>query len=72
MLTVDHWWPINSSLAYAVGSHVNVRLVVNNVFDKEPPAFALTGSAANFTAATGRPRSAGASPDAAALSFALC
>jgi hypothetical protein len=29
-----------------------VRLIVNNVFNKEPPAFALAGSAANFTAST--------------------
>ncbi|MDE2450574.1 MAG: TonB-dependent receptor [Gammaproteobacteria bacterium] len=52
ILTVGHWWLINSSIAYALGSHVNVRLVVNNVFNKEPPAFALAGSAANFTAST--------------------
>ena len=29
-----------------------MRLIVNNVFNKEPPAFAVAGSAANFTAAT--------------------
>ncbi|HZT05136.1 MAG TPA: TonB-dependent receptor [Steroidobacteraceae bacterium] len=52
ILSVGHWWLINSSVAYALGSHVNVRLVVNNVFNKEPPAFALAGSAANFTAST--------------------
>jgi iron complex outermembrane receptor protein len=52
ILTVGHWWLINSSLAYAIGGHVNVRLVVNNVFNKEPPAFALANSAANFTAST--------------------
>lgn len=46
------WWLINTSVAYAVASRVNVRLVVNNVFDKEPPWPALAGSAANFTAAT--------------------
>ncbi|MGH8288902.1 MAG: TonB-dependent receptor domain-containing protein [Steroidobacteraceae bacterium] len=51
-LTVGHWWLINSSVAYAVGGHVKLRLVVNNVFNKEPPALALAGSAANFTAAT--------------------
>lgn len=52
ILTVDHWWLFNTSVSYAVGEHVNVRLVVNNVFDRDPPAFALAGSAANFTAAT--------------------
>jgi iron complex outermembrane recepter protein len=51
-LTVGHWWLMNTSVAYAVGGHVNVRLVVNNVFNKEPPWPALAGSAANFTAST--------------------
>ena len=52
ILTVNHWWLINSSIGYYLTDHINLRLVVNNVFNKEPPAFALSGAAANFTAST--------------------
>jgi outer membrane receptor protein involved in Fe transport len=49
---VGRWWVINSSVSYAFGSRVNVRLVVNNVFDKLPPYPALSGAGGNFAAAT--------------------
>ncbi|MGH8199574.1 MAG: TonB-dependent receptor domain-containing protein [Steroidobacteraceae bacterium] len=52
ILTVNHWWLINSSIGYYLTDHINLRLVVDNVFNKEPPAFALSGAAANFTAST--------------------
>jgi iron complex outermembrane recepter protein len=52
ILTVNHWWLINSSVGYYVTDRVNLRLVVDNVFNKQPPAFALSGAAANFTAST--------------------
>jgi iron complex outermembrane recepter protein len=51
-LTVGHWWLINTSLGYYITDRINLRLVVNNLFDKEPPFRALTGAAANFTAST--------------------
>ena len=51
-LTVGRWWVINSSVSYAFGSHVNLRLVVNNVFDKLPPYPSLAGAGGNFAAAT--------------------
>jgi iron complex outermembrane recepter protein len=52
ILSVDHWWLFNTSVAYAWTGNFNMRLVVNNVFDRDPPAFALAGAAANFTAST--------------------
>ena len=52
ILTVGRWWVINSSVAYYVTDRINVRVVINNVFDKEPPFPALAGAAANFTAST--------------------
>lgn len=51
-LTVGRWWLINSSVAYTIGSRVNVRLVVNNVFDKLPPYPSLAGAGGNFEAPT--------------------
>jgi iron complex outermembrane recepter protein len=51
-LTVGRWWLINSSVAYTIGSRVNVRLVVNNVFNKLPPYPALSGAGGNFAAPT--------------------
>ena len=52
ILTVGHWWLINSSVGYYVTDKLSLRMVVNNVFNKQPPAFALAGAAANFTAST--------------------
>jgi len=52
ILTVGHWWLINSSVGYYVTDRLNLRLVVNNVFNKQPPFAALAGASGNFTAST--------------------
>jgi iron complex outermembrane receptor protein len=52
ILSVGHWWMINSSLAYQLNADVGLRLVVNNVFNKRPPFAALAGSPGNFVAGT--------------------
>ena len=52
ILTVGHWWLINSSVGYYVTDRINLRLVVNNVFNKQPPFAALAGASGNFTAST--------------------
>jgi outer membrane receptor protein involved in Fe transport len=52
ILTVGHWWLINSSVGYYVTDRINLRLVVDNVFNKEPPFAALAGASGNFTAST--------------------
>ena len=51
-LTVGHWWLINSTLAYDVSKAFKVRLIVDNVFNKEPPFPALAGTGGNFLNAT--------------------
>lgn len=50
--SVGHWWVLNSTLAYDVTDNVHVRLIVDNVFDKLPPLFALAGVGGNFSSAT--------------------
>jgi iron complex outermembrane receptor protein len=52
IFSIHHWWLINSSIAYQVTSKVGLRLVVNNVFNKRPPLYALVGTPGNFAAAT--------------------
>jgi iron complex outermembrane receptor protein len=53
ILRVHPWWLINSTLSYEVAKSFTVRLVVNNVFDKEPPFPALAaGTGGNFASAT--------------------
>jgi iron complex outermembrane receptor protein len=49
---VGAWWLINSTLAYNPTKNFTVRLIVDNVFNKEPPFPALAGAQANFTPAT--------------------
>jgi outer membrane receptor protein involved in Fe transport len=51
ILRVNPWWLINSTVSYDVTHAVNVRLVVNNVFNKEPPYPALQGTGGNFASA---------------------
>lgn len=51
ILRVNPWWLINSTVSYDVTHTVNVQLVVNNVFDKEPPYPALAGTGGNFASA---------------------
>jgi outer membrane receptor protein involved in Fe transport len=49
---VAAWWVINSTVAYDVSKNITVRLIVDNVFNKEPPFPALAGVQGNFTDAT--------------------
>jgi iron complex outermembrane receptor protein len=51
-MTVGHWWLINSTVGYDVSKAVKVRLIVDNVFDKQPPFPALSGTGGNFLNAT--------------------
>jgi iron complex outermembrane receptor protein len=50
--SVAPWWLINSTVSYNVTKQFTVRLIVDNVFDKQPPFPALAGAQANFTPAT--------------------
>jgi iron complex outermembrane receptor protein len=49
---VGSWWLINSTIAYSPTKNFTARLIVDNVFNKEPPFPALAGAQANFTPAT--------------------
>jgi outer membrane receptor protein involved in Fe transport len=51
-LTVHSWWLINSTVGYDVTKAFKVRLIVDNVFDKQPPFPALAGTGGNFLNAT--------------------
>jgi len=53
ILSVPKWWLINSTVSYDVTKKLQVRLIVDNVFDKEPPYPALAaGTGGNFASAT--------------------
>jgi outer membrane receptor protein involved in Fe transport len=53
ILRVNPWWLINTTVSYDVLKSFTVRLVVNNVFDKQPPFPALAaGTGGNFASAT--------------------
>ncbi|MEP6546561.1 MAG: TonB-dependent receptor [Gammaproteobacteria bacterium] len=45
---VGAWWLFNSTVSYRVTKDFTVRLIVDNVFDKEPPFPALAGTSGNF------------------------
>ena len=50
---VNPWWLINTTISYDVAKSFTVRLIVDNVFDKEPPYPALAaGTGGNFAGAT--------------------
>jgi iron complex outermembrane receptor protein len=49
---VGAWWLINSTLAFSPTKNFTARLIVDNVFNKQPPFPALAGAQANFTPAT--------------------
>jgi iron complex outermembrane receptor protein len=49
---VGSWWLINSTISYSPTKNFTARLIVDNVFNKEPPFPALAGAQANFTPAT--------------------
>jgi iron complex outermembrane receptor protein len=51
-LGVNSWWLINSTIGYDVTKNFKVRLIVDNVFDKQPPFPALAGTGGNFVNAT--------------------
>jgi len=53
ILSVPKWWLINSTVSFDVTKKLQVRLIVDNVFDKEPPYPALAaGTGGNFASAT--------------------
>ena len=53
ILSVGRWWLINSTLTYDVTKALEVRLTVDNVFNKEPPYPSLAaGTGGNFASAT--------------------
>lgn len=53
ILRVNPWWLFNSTLTYNLTGSFQVRLIVDNVFDKEPPFPALAaGTGGNFASAT--------------------
>jgi outer membrane receptor protein involved in Fe transport len=45
---VHRWWVFNTTLAYEFPHAITGRLIVNNVFDKEPPFPAIAGSGGNY------------------------
>jgi iron complex outermembrane receptor protein len=51
-LGVGPWWLINSTIGYDVSKTFKVRLIVDNVFDRQPPFPALAGTGGNFVNAT--------------------
>lgn len=51
ILSVPKWWLINSTLSLDVTKALQVRLTVDNVFDREPPYPALAGVGGNFASA---------------------
>jgi outer membrane receptor protein involved in Fe transport len=52
ILRVNPWWLIDSTLSYEVSDKFTSRLIVNNVFNKEPPYPALAGTGGNNSSAT--------------------
>lgn len=53
ILRVNPWWLINSTISYDITKAIDIRLIVNNVFDKQPPFPALAAAAGgNFASAT--------------------
>jgi iron complex outermembrane receptor protein len=46
---VHPWWVINSTIAYEFPHAITTRLIVDNVFNKEPPYPALAASGGNYT-----------------------
>jgi outer membrane receptor protein involved in Fe transport len=49
---VGAWWIINSTISYSPTKNFTARLIVDNVFDKQPPFPSMAGIQANFFAAT--------------------
>ena len=49
---VGRWWLINSTVNYSPIDHLRVDLIVDNVFNKQPPYPAIAGTGGNFASAT--------------------
>lgn len=52
IMGVSHWWLINSTLSYEVTRQLQTRLIVSNVFNKEPPYPGVQGVGGNFESST--------------------
>jgi outer membrane receptor protein involved in Fe transport len=51
-MTVGHWWLINTTIGMQFNPQFKMQLIVDNVFNKEPPFPALSGTGGNFANAT--------------------
>jgi iron complex outermembrane receptor protein len=51
-MTVGHWWLINSTLGMKFTPQLQARFIIDNVFNKQPPFPALSGTGGNFENAT--------------------
>lgn len=49
---VGNWWLINSTIGMQFNKSLRVQLIVDNVFNKQPPFPALAGTGGNFVTAT--------------------
>ena len=49
---VGNWWLINSTIGMQFNKQFRAQLIVDNVFNKQPPFPALAGTGGNFVAAT--------------------
>ena len=49
---VSHWWLVNTTLTAELSKALEVRLIVDNVANKEPPFPALAGIGGNFASPT--------------------
>jgi iron complex outermembrane recepter protein len=54
LLSIHRWWLFNSTASYDVTKAFSVQLIVDNVFNKQPPEDALAGSGGNFTGSVGQ------------------
>jgi iron complex outermembrane recepter protein len=52
ILGVGAWWLINSTLGLKLNPQFQVRFIVNNVFNKQPPFPALAGTGGNYVPST--------------------
>jgi len=52
VMDVNHWWVINSSVAYQITGDIGLRVVVSNVFNKRPPLFATDSVNGGFAGQT--------------------
>lgn len=52
ILSVPRWWLFNSTVSYDATKSLQFRVVVDNVFNKQPPYPALAGDGGNFSSVT--------------------